>query len=150
MDALTIYTDGASRGNPGQAASAWLILRGTEVLESEVRVLGIQTNNAAEYTALASALIAATNYSNPNTTKLAVFSDSELMISQMNGTYAVRSKTLRPLYDEAVKNASVFAEVSYMHLPRENAYIGSCDWLCNHVLDTLVAAEDAVKSRKKM
>lgn len=41
MDELTIYTDGASRGNPGEAAAAWLILRGCEVLESEVRVLGV-------------------------------------------------------------------------------------------------------------
>lgn len=48
MDELTIYTDGASRGNPGKAASAWLILRGDEVLESDVLTLERATNNVAE------------------------------------------------------------------------------------------------------
>mgnify|MGYP003325895795 CR=1 FL=1 len=149
MDELTIYTDGASRGNPGEAAAAWLILRGCEVLESEVRVLGVQTNNAAEYTALLGALAAAKKYCDPASATLTVFSDSELMISQMIGTYAVRSKTLRPLYDEAIQAASVYAAVRYVHVPRENAYIGSCDWLCNNALDTLAAAENAAQHQKR-
>ncbi|HJK78781.1 MAG TPA: tRNA (N6-threonylcarbamoyladenosine(37)-N6)-methyltransferase TrmO [Methanocorpusculum sp.] len=149
MDELTIYTDGASRGNPGEAAAAWLILRGCEVLESEVRVLGVQTNNTAEYTALLGALAAAKKYCDPASATLTVFSDSELMISQMIGTYAVRSKTLRPLYDEAVQAASVYAEVVYVHVPRENAYIGSCDWLCNNALDTLAAEKNAAKHQKR-
>ena len=139
MDKLTIYTDGASRGNPGEAAAAWLILRGCDVLESEVRVLGVQTNNTAEYTALLGALAASKKYCDPADTSLTVFSDSELMISQMIGTYAVRSRTLKPLYDEAVQTASIYLEILYVHVPRENAYIGSCDWLCNNALDTLAA-----------
>lgn len=135
MDRLTIYTDGASRGNPGQAAAAWLILREAEVLESEVRVLGVQTNNAAEYTALGQALRAAKKYAAPGYTEIFVYSDSELVISQMNGRYAVRSPALKPLHEEAKKNAAVFARVHYNHVPRENPYIGSCDWLCNAALD---------------
>lgn len=149
MDELTIYTDGASRGNPGESAAAWLILRRSEVLESEVRVLGVQTNNTAEYTALLNALTAAKKYGEPASISLTVFSDSELMISQMSGKYAVRSKTLKPLYDESIKAASVYAEVLYVHVPRENSYIGSCDWLCNNALDTLAAAENAAKQQKR-
>lgn len=149
MDELTIYTDGASRGNPGEAAAAWLILRGCEVLESEVRVLGIQTNNTAEYTALLGALAAAKKYCDPADTSLTVFSDSELMISQMIGTYAVRSKTLKPLYDKAVRAASIYLKTTYVHVPRENAYIGSCDWLCNNALDTLAAAKAAAVKQKR-
>ncbi|HJK20648.1 MAG TPA: tRNA (N6-threonylcarbamoyladenosine(37)-N6)-methyltransferase TrmO [Methanocorpusculum sp.] len=149
MDELTIYTDGASRGNPGEAAAAWLILRGCEVLESEVRVLGVQTNNIAEYTALLGALTAAKKYGDPAATSLTVYSDSELMISQMAGKYAVRSETLKPLYTEAAAAASIYAKVRYVHVPRENAYVGSCDWLCNNALDTLAAAKYAAEQQKR-
>lgn len=137
MDQLTIYTDGASRGNPGQAAAAWLILRGSEVLESDVLTLGRATNNAAEYSALNAALRRAAKFCTPKETKVEVFSDSNLMISQMTGRYAVRSEDLRPLYEKAKQLASEFASVAYTHVPRENAYVGSCDWLCNNALDLL-------------
>lgn len=137
MDQLTIYTDGASRGNPGQAAAAWLILRGDEVLESDVLTLGRATNNAAEYSALNAALRRAAKFCTPKETKVEVFSDSNLMISQMTGRYAVRSEDLRPLYEKAKQLESEFASVAYTHVPRENAYVGSCDWLCNKALDLL-------------
>ncbi len=137
MDQLTIYTDGANRGNPGQAAAAWLILRGDEVLESDVLTLGRATNNAAEYSALNAALRRAAKFCTPKETKVEVFSDSNLMISQMTGRYAVRSEDLRPLYEKAKQLASEFASVTYTHVPRENAYVGSCDWLCNNALDLL-------------
>ncbi|MDV0442182.1 tRNA (N6-threonylcarbamoyladenosine(37)-N6)-methyltransferase TrmO [Methanorbis furvi] len=141
MDCLTIYTDGASRGNPGEAAAAWLILRGTDVLESDVLVLGKQTNNVAEYTALIHAIRSAKKFAEPKTTELIIYSDSELMISQMNGTYKVRSASLQPLHQEAKESASAFAKVTYHHVPRENPYIGSCDWLCNNALDKRSAAD---------
>ncbi|MEA5038134.1 Ribonuclease H [bioreactor metagenome] len=137
MDQLTIYTDGASRGNPGQAAAAWLILRGDDVLESDVLTLGRATNNAAEYSALNAALGRAARLCTPKETKVKVFSDSNLMISQMTGRYAVRSPDLLPLYEKAKSLASVFAGVAYTHVPRENPYVGSCDWLCNNALDLL-------------
>ena len=37
----------------------------------------------------------------------------------------------------------------YVHVPRENAYIGSCDWLCNNALDTRAAAENAAQHQKR-
>jgi len=137
MDQLTIYTDGASRGNPGQAASAWLIIRGDNVLESDVLTLGRATNNVAEYSALNSALKCAAKYCNPKETRLAVFSDSNLMISQLNGNYAVRSPDLTPLFEKAKRLSADYAGVTFTHVPRENAYVGSCDWLCNNALDLL-------------
>ena len=53
---LTIYTDGASRGNPGAAAYAYVIERDGELLIEEADCLGQMTNNQAEYTALVRAL----------------------------------------------------------------------------------------------
>lgn len=147
MDQLTIYTDGASRGNPGQAAAAWLILRGDEVMDSDVLTLGRATNNAAEYAALNAALGRAARFCVPKETKVTVFSDSNLMISQMTGRYAVRSPDLLPLYEKAKTLASVFADVAYNHVPRENPYIGSCDWLCNNALDLLTRSSPPVQKK---
>lgn len=141
MKNLTIYTDGASRGNPGNAASAWLILEGTDVLESSARYLGTETNNTAEYTALISALSAVQKYSAPADTALEIFSDSELMIRQLQNKYRVQSPALKKLYEDVRAKEQEFAAVSYTHVPRENPYIGACDWLCNQTLDTAASAD---------
>ena len=142
MKKLTIYTDGASRGNPGLAACAWIILDGLEVLEAESAGAGENTNNFAEYTALINALRSAKKYCTAEETELDVYSDSELMIRQVTGQYAVRSPSLKPLYSEVMRLSKDYAEVSYTHVPRENPYVSSCDWMCNQALDMLRKRED--------
>jgi tRNA-Thr(GGU) m(6)t(6)A37 methyltransferase TsaA len=132
MDNLTIYTSGVCRGNPGPAAAAWIILRGSEILETEVRLLGDQTSNIAGFTALRLGLSAAKKYSKGETE---VFADGKLIISQINGTHAVHAEHLKSLYS-AVKDAEkAFAKVTYVCVPPENAYIRVCDWLCIDALD---------------
>lgn len=145
MKKLTIYTDGASRGNPGLAACAWLILDGTDVLEAESAAIGKNTNNFAEYSAIINALKAARKYCTPNETEIEVYSDSELMILQMIGKYAVRSPKLRPKFEEAQDLAANYFRVSYTHVPRENSYISSCDWMCNQALDLIQKREEQKK-----
>lgn len=140
MKKLTIYSDGAARGNPGPAASAWLILDGTDVLESNVQSLVCATNNTAEYTALISALKALPRFCTPQETELEIYSDSELMINHLNRKYVCRAANLVPLYNTVREFESQFASVSYTHVPRENGYISSCDWLCNQCLDTASAS----------
>jgi len=135
MKQITIYTDGASRGNPGPAASAWLILEGTDVLESNSSALGIKTNNVAEYTALISSLKAVKKFGTPADMELSIISDSQLMMRQLQKTYAVKSPTLKPLFDTVETLASEFAHVSYTHVTRDNPYVSACDWLCNQTLD---------------
>lgn len=135
MKKLTIYTDGAARGNPGKAAAAWLILENTDVLEANSRALGEATNNYAEYSALISALKAAKKYCTPRETELEIISDSELMIKQMRKEYAVRADALKSLHTEVQSLAETYASVTYRNVPRENPYISSCDWMCNQTLD---------------
>ncbi len=55
-DALIVYTDGASRGNPGDAAWAYVIVRGGSVVAWRSGYLGKTTNNVAEYHAIINAL----------------------------------------------------------------------------------------------
>ena len=52
----TIHIDGGSRGNPGPAASAFIIARPGQPDWEESFCLGRTTNNVAEYTALVRAL----------------------------------------------------------------------------------------------
>src|SRR4051794_187008 len=98
---LTIHTDGASRGNPGAAAFAFVIERdGAEAIE-EAGCLGDLTNNQAEYIALVRALKHALELGPRH--GLLVLSDSELMVKQMLGEYRVKNADLLPLYEDARK-----------------------------------------------
>jgi ribonuclease HI len=130
QDVVTIYTDGASRGNPGPAAFAYVIKRaGAEDIE-EKGVLANTTNNIAEYTALIRALEHARRL---GARRLAVCTDSELMVKQIEGSYRVKNEGLRPLYEQALDLIEHFDAVAVRHVPRsQNA---QADRLCNEALD---------------
>ncbi len=115
-DTATMHIDGASRGNPGPAAYAVVLARpGLPVVE-EADTIGTASNNVAEYTALVEGLTLAAEL---GVTALAVFSDSELMVKQMNGEYKVKNEDLRPLYEEARALRERFAKVTLAHVRRE-------------------------------
>ena len=58
-DTLKIYVDGAARGNPGPAASAFLLVQDENIIYDNCEFIGTMTNNVAEYTAIQKALNAA-------------------------------------------------------------------------------------------
>src|SRR5262249_55678838 len=129
---LTINTDGASRGNPGAAAYAYVILRDGQLLVEEAGCLGEMTNNQAEYTALVRALEHALELGPDD--RVVVHSDSELMVKQLNGEYRVKNEELRPLYEEAVRLRRQFKQpVTLRHVRREQNK--RADELCNEALD---------------
>jgi ribonuclease HI len=128
---LTIHTDGASRGNPGDAAFAYVIARGGEPPIEEAGCLGQMTNNQAEYTALVRALEHALRLGPEH--RLVIKSDSELMVKQMRGEYKVKNEDLRELYDRARQLARRFAGVTFQHVRREQNK--RTDQLCNEALD---------------
>jgi ribonuclease HI len=129
---LTIYTDGASRGNPGEAAFAYVISRdGQEPIE-EADCLGQMTNNQAEYIALVRALEHALELGPHH--RVLVHSDSELMVKQMNGEYRVKNEDLRSLYEQACTLRKRFEwPVTIRHVRREQNK--RADQLCNEALD---------------
>jgi probable phosphoglycerate mutase len=98
---LTAHCDGGSRGNPGPSGYGAIVedAKG-RVLAELSEYVGIQTNNFAEY----SGLLAVLRWAVENGAKhVRVISDSELMVKQMQGKYAVKSPILKPLYEEARK-----------------------------------------------
>jgi ribonuclease HI len=129
-DELTIFTDGGSRGNPGPAAYAFVIQRpGLDDIE-EMAYMGRTTNNIAEYTGLVKALEYARHL---GAARVKIYSDSELMVKQMNGEYRVKHPGLLPLYEQAVELRKQIPSVTIRHIRRENNK--HADRLCNEAMD---------------
>src|SRR5262249_40077596 len=95
---LTIHIDGASRGNPGPAAYAYVITQEARPVIEQAGTLETATNTFAEYTALVQALDRAAQL---GAQRLIIRSDSELLVKQMKGLYRVKNEQLRPLYERA-------------------------------------------------
>src|SRR6516162_8081012 len=108
-DTWTIHIDGASRGNPGPAAYALVIARPGQPDWEESACLGRTTNNIAEYTALVRALERASQLSGR---KLCIFSDSELLVKQMNGDYRVKNADLKAWFDKVKDRIEDFDKVT--------------------------------------
>jgi ribonuclease HI len=128
--AWKIHIDGAARGNPGPAAFAFVIQKEGSPPIEENGLLGVTTNNLAEYTALVRALQRAAEL---GARRLIVHSDSELLVKQMNGAYRVKSPDLRVLYDRAKELIKRFEQVVIRHVRREQN--SRADELCNQALD---------------
>ncbi len=115
-DTATMHIDGASRGNPGPASYAVVLARPGQPVVEEADVIGKATNNVAEYTALVQGLELANEL---GVKKLVVFSDSELMVKQMNGEYKVKHPDMIPLYQEAKQLLAAFEKFTITHVRRE-------------------------------
>jgi len=129
---LNIYTDGASRGNPGLAAYGFIFVRNNEIIFEESKTIGKTTNNTAEYYAIISALKRAHEFA---TESIIVYSDSELVIKQINNQYRITKPHLAQLRAELANLEKNFIDIHYRNVPRENIFIRRCDELCNQVLD---------------
>jgi ribonuclease HI len=129
-ETLAINIDGASRGNPGPAAFAYVIRRHGHPVIEEAACLPPTTNNSAEYTALVRALEHAATLGSD---RVLIRSDSELLVKQMNGQYRVKNPDLQVLYAQAKKLSQRFREVKIVHVRREDNV--RADELCNLALD---------------
>ena len=130
---LTIYVDGASRGNPGPAAVGVVIKDEKGITKLKVSSsIGRATNNQAEYSALIRALQEARKL---EADQVYINTDSQLMAEQINGNYKVRNAHIRPLFEKAMQLLTAFQYYSINHIPR---YLNSeADALANEALDKL-------------
>ena len=130
---LKIYTDGASRGNPGPASAAYVITNDEgNTLQEKSEFLGNKTNNQAEYIAVINALEMAENYT---AGRLQVNSDSNLLVNQLQGNWRVKSKNIKPLYRRTKDLTKKFDGVVFVHRNRDHEIISRADLLCNRELD---------------
>ncbi len=126
-----VFTDGASRGNPGPAGAGVVLLddKGRELC-TRAEYLGRCTNNVAEYRALILGLQAAREI---GCMKPAVFLDSELIVRQVTGRYKVKNATLKPLFAEVQNLLQGFDSYTIVHVPR--AQNSRADELANRGID---------------
>lgn len=131
---LTIFTDGASRGNPGHAAFGFTISKGEKLFHEEGGYIGITTNNVAEYTALIRALEYVGKLTVQLPIEVEVFADSKLLIMQMSGKFKVKSAHIKELILQARELEKRLGKVFYTHIPREQNKMA--DKLANLALDS--------------
>jgi ribonuclease HI len=130
---LKIYTDGASRGNPGEAGAGVVILNEkNESIRELSRYLGQATNNVAEYQGL---LLSLEKASELGAEEVDIFSDSELLTRQVNGIYKVKNEKLKPLYQKVLELRKNFKKFSITHIAREKNK--AADKLANKAIDTM-------------
>jgi ribonuclease HI len=127
------FTDGASRGNPGESGIGILLKdEAGSTIASHYGYIGQATNNIAEYSALAACLKIVQQIS---CTDLIVHSDSELMVRQMNGEYKVKDAALKEHFQniKAMLNKTSY-KFTIRHVPREENK--EADQLANLGIDT--------------
>lgn len=130
---VLIFTDGASRGNPGHSSGGVLILDDTgNTLFEGGAYFGKGTNNEAEYKAL---LLGLEKAADLNTEQIICHMDSELVVKQLSGLYRLKSGRLIELNQQVRKRLSRFKSTSFTHLPREHPHMKVADRLANKAID---------------
>jgi ribonuclease HI len=128
---VTVHIDGGARGNPGEAGvGAYFQDRSGAPLQSIARYIGRATNNTAEYQALLMALARARD---AGVKHLRVFSDSELLVNQVNGRYRTTVPHLQQYLQEAIRLMREIGRVDVSHVRRE--FNKEADALANEAMD---------------
>jgi ribonuclease HI len=130
---ILAYTDGASRGNPGESGIGVILKdESGNLLAEHYGYIGRTTNNVAEYTALASCLKLVQKM---ECGALVVHSDSELMVRQLNGVYKVKDEGIQKHYRRVRKLLEALpVQFEIRHIPREKNR--EADRLANRGIDS--------------
>lgn len=126
----TIFSDGGSRGNPGEAAIGYVIKSGEHTVFESGQLIGIATNNVAEYMAIIRGVKKAKLI---GFDEIEVFVDSQLVERQLKGQYKVKSPELKLLYDELKNEIYSLTSFEVSHIRRE--FNKQADKLVNEALD---------------
>jgi ribonuclease HI len=130
---VTVHVDGGARGNPGPAAAAAVI--SGPVSDEARELLGVATNNVAEYRGLLLGLARARAL---GATEVEVINDSELVAKQVNGEYKVKHPDMKPLHAQAMRALGEFDSWRIRSVPR--AQNAEADRLVNEALDSPAGA----------
>jgi ribonuclease HI len=128
-DLISIYIDGASRGNPGLSGIGVVIVKDHAKIKEITEFVGTKTNNRAEYLALKKALEVAIEIDD----EVTVFSDSKLVVQQRNRQYKIRNKELKILAREISNLEGKYKLIIYRHIPREENRLA--DRLANRAIE---------------
>lgn len=127
----TVYTDGASRGNPGPSGLGYYIIdeNGNEVKRGG-EFLGFATSRVAEYYGLKEACEQAIKLGYKS---VRFVSDNLMLVNQMNGIYTVKNRDIAPIYNNIQELLKQFEAVAFVHVRRE--YNKEADEQANLAID---------------
>lgn len=139
MEKIVVFTDGGSRGNPGEAAIGVYI----ETLNKEYgECIGIKTNNDAEYGAIVFAIRKVRTLIGKEKAKkvhLDLYMDSELAVRQLNHIYKIKEERIQKMFMEIWNDRLDFGKVTFTHVQREQNK--RADAMVNIALDGQVRQE---------
>lgn len=130
MKSAILYTDGASRGNPGPASIGYVVWEGDEILFQHGERIGENTNNVAEYTAV---ILGLQKCASLGIHEICIKSDSELLVKQIQGVYKVKAPHIVPLFQKVRDLLGHFKTYKVQHVRREENSLA--DALANEALD---------------
>ena len=137
MDKVIAYIDGGARGNPGPAALGVVIYNQQgDQMKGYGQALGVKTNNEAEYLAAISALEKIKfvwGKSKIKNLSVEIYSDSQLLVEQINGRYKIVNEKLIPLFLKLWNLKIEFGEVVFTAVKREENQ--EADRMVNQALD---------------
>ncbi len=128
MSGLIAHVDGGSHGSPGPSGIGVVIQKPDGGTIRIAKWIGHHDNNVAEYAALLEALQCALDL---KATALRVYTDSQLVVKQMNGEYSCRSPRLYSLHWMCRKLARSL-DFCIAHIPRESNH--EANRLANHAV----------------
>jgi probable phosphoglycerate mutase len=125
-----LTADGGSRGNPGPAGYGAVVTENGKIVAELFDVIGIATNNVAEYSGLLAGLSHIHQLDKDATVEVAM--DSKLVVEQMSGRWQIKHADMRDLAKQC-RDAHTASLVTYSWIPRdENSH---ADRLANKALD---------------
>ncbi len=131
MTKVIIYTDGGARNNPGPAGAGAVILDGDKKFELK-KFLGSQTNNWAEYEAVALALAEVRRLGLLGR-ELEIRMDSKLVVEQLSGNWKIKEPSLKPQVAKVRALLVDFPTHRFVYIPR--AQNAEADQLVNDAID---------------
>ena len=132
--AVAIYVDGASRGNPGPSGTGYRIIGvDGKIIEQGGEFIGFATSRVAEYFAMKSGIEKAIELGFKSAH---FFSDSLMVVNQLNGIFSVKNPDIIPIYNDIQKLLENFESVSFTHIPRSENLVADSE--ANRAIDNLI------------
>jgi len=114
--AASVYVDGASHGNPGPTGIGYRIMSPAgQVIEQGGEFIGFATSRVAEYYAMKNGIERAIRQ---GLKSARFFSDSLMVVNQLNGIFTIKNPDIIPIYDDIQKLLENFESVSFTHISR--------------------------------
>lgn len=131
---VTIYVDGASRGNPGPSGIGYRIVGiDGNVIEQGGEFIGFATSRVAEYYAMKNGIERAIKR---GLKSVRFVSDSLMVVNQLNGIFTVKNQDIMPIYHDIEKLLDSFESVSFTHVPRSDNLIADTE--ANQAIDNIL------------